>query len=72
MQINKTTCGNCCGKGYVETYKIVENSACGLIRREQDICEQCGGNGYIEYPVFTVEEAVKIAKHFGFDIEVEE
>ena len=69
MEINSVTCGTCCGKGYVETYKIVENSTGGLVRRGQDICKQCGGKGYIEYPVFTMEEAKAILKHCGLNTE---
>jgi hypothetical protein len=35
----------------------------------EDFCPKCNGKGYTTYPVFTVEEAIEIAKHFGFDIE---
>ena len=70
MEINRITCGTCCGKGYVEGYKLVgDSSSCGLIRRAQDICGQCGGKGYIEYPVFTMEEAKTILKHCGLSTE---
>ena len=75
MYINKIVCGQCFGTGHVESWEVIEdtNEKCyGIAVRNEILCPQCGGKGYTTYPVFTVEEAVKIAQHFGFDIEVEE
>jgi RecJ-like exonuclease len=71
MLINKITCGQCFGKGRIESWKLAESdpiSGTGLAVRTEITCPQCDGKGYIEYPVFTVEEAKVIAKHFGFNI----
>ena len=73
MEINRIECAYCYGRGYQMVHKMVDTEikdgiASGTIRSEELTCEACGGKGYIEYPVFTVEEAVKIAEHFGFDI----
>ena len=66
MQINKLACVqcNCTGRETIWTAEIDEH----IIRQKEVQCQQCGGKGYTTYPVFTVDEAIKIAKHFGFDI----
>lgn len=56
MKINKITCSRCMG------HRRVFDST-------EDFCPKCSGKGYTTQPVFTVEEAIEIAKHFGFDIE---
>lgn len=59
MVINKIVCNRCLG------HRRVFDSV-------EDACPQCKGKGYITYPTFTTEEAIRIAKYFGFDIEGDE
>ena len=66
MQINKIACGQCSGRGRTTVWKVDE--ADQLIRRTEVACQQCAGKGYITYPVFNIEEAIEIAKHFGFEV----
>ena len=72
MYINKIVCPTCLGTGRAEEWKAIEEpdekGYGGVLARSEIICPQCGGKGYTQYPDFPVEEAVKIAKHFGFDI----
>ena len=70
MFINKIVCMQCHGKGKDTVWKLCEQNAdgTGTINAEEAVCDSCGGTGFNRYPVFTVEEAVKIAKHFGFDL----
>lgn len=56
MTLNKDVCSRCLG------HRRVFDST-------EELCPQCKGKGYTLYPTFTVEEAIDIAKHFGFDIE---
>ena len=76
MYINKIVCGKCLGTGSVDHWETLiepdENGYGGALARSEIICPQCDGKGYTQYPSFTVEEAIEIAQHFGFDIEVEE
>ena len=70
MYINKTCCLICNGTG--KTQKWVETESIdmytGALKLEYSICDTCKGKGYTTYPVFTVEEAKVIAKHFGFEV----
>ena len=70
MYINRIVCANCYGTGktqqWVETESIDRYT--GAFKLEYSTCDSCNGKGYTEYPVFTVEEAKVIAKHFGFNI----
>ena len=71
MYINKTLCTSCFGSGKTQKWVMVSEPAkdgIGTIKSEEDLCAQCRGKGYVEYPVFTVEEAIKIAEHLGFEI----
>jgi hypothetical protein len=56
MTIKKAVCSRCMG------HRRVFESA-------EEFCFQCNGTGYTTYPVFTTEEAVELARHFGFNIE---
>lgn len=67
MLINKITCGQCFGTGRETVWRADPDDP--IIRREEINCVQCTGKGYIRYPVFKVEEAIEIAKYFGFAIE---
>lgn len=68
MRINKIACGKCNGLGRESVWRV-ETDNHQLIRREEVACTQCAGKGYATYPVFTVDEAMTIAKYFGFEIE---
>lgn len=70
MLINKIVCMQCHGKGYETVWRVQEQNAdgTGTINAEEATCCNCGGTGFNKYPVFTVDEAIKVAKHFGFDI----
>ena len=70
MEINRITCGKCLGDGHTIVWKMVDmNNNIGTIQSEEVICEQCGGRGFIEYPVFSVEEAKAILKFCGLSTE---
>ena len=70
MYINKIACATCFGSGKVKKWVPAELNSDGIctLKFEDRICDNCNGKSYTTYPVFTVEEAVKIAEHFGFDI----
>ena len=62
MNTMKVTCGICCGIGKLKSwFEICE----GTLQCKEAVCDQCGGNGYTEYAVFSVEEANAILKHCG-------
>lgn len=56
------TCYTCSGCGRVDVYKVVSE---GMAQREETVCGNCGGKGYKEFAVFTLEEAAAIMKHCG-------
>ena len=70
MQINKIVCTQCHGRGHETAWRTdkINPDGTGTIVAEEEPCAQCKGKGYTRYPVFTVDEATEIAKHFGFDI----
>ncbi len=70
MYINKTCCLICNGTGKTQKWVESETNPDGTrtIRLEDSTCDSCKGKGYTTYPVFTVEEAKVIAKHFGFEV----
>lgn len=70
MFINKIVCVQCHGKGYETVWRAdkINQDGTGTIVAEEELCAQCKGKGYTTYPAFTVDEAIKIAKHFGFEI----
>ena len=70
MYINKTVCLDCKGSGKRLNWVTSEINpdGTGTIKMEESVCDTCQGKGYTEYPVFTVEEAIKIAEHLGFEI----
>ena len=70
MHIKKTLCTSCFGSGKTQKWvssEPVKDGIC-ILRSEEDLCAQCYGKGHVEYPVFTVEEAIKIAEHLGLEI----
>lgn len=70
MYINKTVCPSCFGSGKTQKWissEPAKDGTCTLKSKEAP-CDQCSGKGYVVYPVFTVEEAIKIAEHLGFEI----
>lgn len=74
MEINRITCRTCCGCGYQAVWEMAEietkdDITSGTLRLREVTCEACAGKGYIEYPVFTVEEAKAILKHCGLSTE---
>ena len=72
MIINQTTCANCGGTGKMVVWKTVsvdENLGIGTMQREENVCENCNGNGYSEYATFSVEEAKAILEHCGLSTE---
>jgi DnaJ-class molecular chaperone len=70
MYINRITCANCYGTGKTQQWVATEpiDKYTGAFRLEDSPCDTCKGKGYTTYPVFTVEEAKVIAKHFGFEV----
>lgn len=59
MIIKKAVCSRCMGHRQ-------------LFDSTEEVCSQCNGTGYTTYPVFTTEEAIKLAQYFGFNIESDE
>lgn len=70
MEINRISCGKCCGSGQTIVWKFKDiQDNMGTAYSEEMTCTQCGGCGYIEYPVFSVEEAKAILKYCGLSTE---
>lgn len=63
MQRMKVTCGTCCGCGNEIRWKDIPLS--NTMEREELVCGVCGGKGYAEYAVFSIEEAEEILRHCG-------
>ena len=61
----KFMCGECAGIGYINQKYVEHND--GKYYIEQDACKKCNGKGYIEYVMFTLEEAEVILKHCGLN-----
>ena len=70
MYINRIACANCYGTGKTQKWTAAEpiDKYTGTLKLEYSTCDACKGKGYTTYPVFTVEEAKVIAKHFGFEV----
>lgn len=66
MKTIQSPCMNCYGLGQVTMYEIVSDTEC---QAKQVTCGSCGGKGYTEYAVFSVEEAKAILKHCGLSEE---
>lgn len=70
MHRMNVTCGNCAGMGRFRRYKVVfEHNGVGEAVAEETVCDTCGGKGYTEYAVFSIEEAEAILKHCGLSVE---
>ena len=72
MNINQITCGNCGGRRLATIWKIKsvdETTGIGTIFSEEVKCPSCNGKGWVEYAVFSVEEAKAILKHCGLTTE---
>ena len=70
MYINRICCQVCYGTGKTTGWVMGEQhqDGTGTLVAKEFTCDTCKGKGYNEYPVFTVEEAIKIAEHLGFEI----
>jgi RNA polymerase subunit RPABC4/transcription elongation factor Spt4 len=69
MYINKTICTSCFGKGATQEWIGEDCTKGSCILKAKDVtCPVCKGKGYTRYHAFTLEEAIKIAKHFDFEI----
>lgn len=64
METIRQICGTCSGMGKVVNWKNT-NEVEGIYKKNEEECCTCGGNGYIEYAVFSVEEAQAILKYCG-------
>lgn len=71
MKRMQAICGNCGGMGHTTLWRVVEEDPethiCTM-DAENVTCEQCGGSGYTEYAVFSIEEAEVILKHCGLEV----
>jgi hypothetical protein len=67
MNAIQQLCGNCAGTGIAVNWKVTSKleDGYGTAERVEEECHVCGGKGYTEYAVFTVEEAQAILKHCG-------
>lgn len=63
MNTVKITCGSCAGTGTIINWVVKEDEGTKphTAYRVDEECSHCGGKGYAEYAMFTVEEA----KHIG-------
>lgn len=70
MNRMNVTCGKCAGMGRLRYYKVVSehDGVCGAVA-DETVCDTCGGKGYTEYAVFSIEEAEAILKHCGLSVE---
>lgn len=65
-------CSTCCGIGSTITWKLASEdieAGFGTMQKEETICETCNGKGYLEYAIFSIEEAEAILKHCGLSTE---
>lgn len=70
MNVMQLTCGSCAGIGKQINWKVVDiNDNIGTMKKEETVCRECGGKGYIEYATFTLEEAKAILEHCGLSTE---
>lgn len=72
MRIEPITCSACGGRGRIEVWKVVEQNEqthSGTAQMVEATCGNCDGKGYMEYPVFSVEEAKAILKYCGLSTE---
>lgn len=72
METMRMFCNCCGGVGHYATWKTVskdpDTNICTM-QSEEVKCEQCNGEGYTEYAVFSVEEAKVILRHCGLNKE---
>lgn len=70
MNVMQVTCRSCAGIGKNYNWKVVYmDDVSGEAEKEEVVCEACGGKGYAEYAIFTVDEAKAILKHCGLSTE---
>lgn len=60
MRIKQLSCGSCMGTGKVRNWVMVSDNEYDV---QESVCVLCGGKGYEEYAIFSVEEAEAILKH---------
>ena len=66
----QVTCGSCAGMGKQINWEVVDfNDNMGTMKKEEVTCGACNGTGYIEYAIFTLEEAKAILKYCGLTTE---
>ena len=66
MNIIRQMCGNCAGTGEITQYITTTLKHGGIVMPfDKEECYACGGKGYTEYAMFTMEEAQAILKHCG-------
>lgn len=69
MERMKVICSSCSGIGITYTWEEVSkdedyiNSGISTLRKKETPCKACNGKGYIEYAVFSIDEAEAILKH---------
>ena len=72
MNVYHRICDDCGGTGKTILWKVDstdEKTGIGTAHREESVCESCNGEGWIEYAIFSVEEANAILKHCGLSTE---
>ena len=72
MRQKQTTCHTCSGTGRKIYWKVIhedEQKGTGMAQKEEVVCDACDGKGWVEYAVFSVEEAETILKHCGLSTE---
>jgi len=60
MERIQKTCNSCGGVGHITYYKVTSedpDSDRGIAQEVVEECSVCGGKGWKEYALFTIEEA---------------
>ena len=66
MKTMQVTCTNCGGIGQIHRYELTSDHKAQHV---VTVCENCNGKGWIEYAMFSVEEANAILKHCDLSTE---
>lgn len=72
MEIGPIMCALCNGSGKRTVYKGTTSrtpSGFALAEFEEVVCDHCNGRGFVDFAVFSPEEAAAVLKHCGLPVE---
>ena len=69
MKIINNKCENCEGKGKLYEWGRINGRPDLPTKVFTGACEECGGQGYVPFVLFTLDEAKAILKHCGITIQ---